>query len=310
MSIIKKIYNFLYNPAIRFGYMQKLGMYDSMSDENFLKRKFNCVFGYNLDLNNPVTFNEKLQWLKLYNHNPQYTMLVDKYKVRSYVAEVLGEEYLIPLLGVWDTVEKIDFNQLPNKFVLKCNHNSGLGMCICKDKSKLNIKKVKKELRKGLKENYYLNGREWPYKNVPKRIIAEEYMENGTEQEGLNDYKFYCFDGKMKMVMINSDRFSDKPLKADYFDREYRHLDLTWGPQQADYIPKKPEKFEEMCLIAEKLSKGIPHVRVDLYLSNGKIYFGELTFFDGSGFDRIVPEQWDHKLGNMIKLPKRAMLDE
>ena len=173
-------------------------------------------------------------------------------------------------------------------------------MCICKDKSKLNIEKVKKELRKGLKEDYYLKFREWPYKDVPRKIIAEKYMEDASGE--LRDYKFYCFNGVMKFVMINSDRNTDKPTRADYFDRDFNWLDFTWGYSHAEVHPQKPEQFEKMVAIAERLSKGLPHIRVDLYDCNGKIYFGELTFFDGSGFDKIEPLEWDYKIGEMLKL--------
>ena len=229
--------------------------------------------------------------------------MVDKYKVREYIAQMIDEEYLIPLLGVWDDPDEIDFDALPNQFVLKCNHNSGTGMCICKDKSKLNIEKVKKELRKGLKEDYYLKFREWPYKDVPRKIIAEKYMEDASGE--LRDYKFYCFNGVMKFVMINSDRNTDKPTRADYFDRDFNWLDFTWGYSHAEVHPQKPEQFEKMVAIAERLSKGLPHIRVDLYDCNGKIYFGELTFFDGSGFDKIEPLEWDYKIGEMLKLPSK-----
>lgn len=170
---IRVIKNFCADKTIRFSYLTKLGVFNGLSDEQYLKLKYKNVFGRNLDLENPKTFNEKLQWLKLYNRKPEYTVMVDKYKVREYIAQMIGEEYLIPLLGVWDNPDEIDFDALPNQFVLKCNHNSGTGMCICKDKSNLDIEKVKKELRKGLKEDYYLKFREWPYKDVPRKIIAE-----------------------------------------------------------------------------------------------------------------------------------------
>ncbi len=300
---IRVIKNFCADKTIRFSYLTKLGVFNGLSDEQYLKLKYKNVVGRNLDLENPKTFNEKLQWLKLYNRKPEYTMMVDKYKVREYIAQALGEEYLIPLLGVWDDPEDIDFDALPDQFVLKCNHNSGLGMCICKDKSKLDIPKVKDELRKGLQQNYYLSNREWPYKDVPRKIIAEKYMEDASGD--LKDYKFYCFNGVMKFVMINSDRNTDKPTRADYFDRDFNWLDFTWGYSHAEVQPQKPEQFEEMVAIAERLSKGLPHIRVDLYDCNGKIYFGELTFFDGSGFDKIEPLEWDYKIGEMLKLPSK-----
>lgn len=296
-------FKYMVNADYRFKIDSSRGKYNDMPDREYLQRRFQAELGKSLDLDNPQTFNEKLQWLKLYNRKPEYTMMVDKYKVREYIAQELGEEYLIPLLGVWDDPDEIDFDALPNQFVLKCNHNSGTGMCICKDKSKLNIEKVKKELRKGLKEDYYLKFREWPYKDVPRKIIAEKYMEDASGE--LRDYKFYCFNGVMKFVMINSDRNTDKPTRADYFDRDFNWLDFTWGYSHAEVHPQKPEQFEKMVAIAEQLSKGLPHIRVDLYDCNGKIYFGELTFFDGSGFDKIEPLEWDYKIGEMLKLPSK-----
>lgn len=298
---IRMVKQFVLDPKVRFGYLTRAGFYNHMSDEEYLSRKYQLYFGQKLDLQNPQTFNEKLQWLKLYNRKPEYTVMVDKYKVREYIAQELGEEYLIPLLGVWDNPDEIDFDALPNQFVLKCNHNSGLGMCICKDKSELDISKVKVELRKGLKQDYYLTGREWPYKDVPRKIIAEKYMEDVSGD--LKDYKFYCFNGEMKFVMINSDRNISRPTRADYFDRDFNWLDFTWGYSHAEVHPKKPEQFEKMVAIVEKLAKGLPHIRVDLYDCNGKIYFGELTFFDGSGFDKIEPLEWDYKIGKLLKLP-------
>lgn len=275
-----------------------------LPDKVFLNAAFRARFGRKLDLKNPKTFNEKLQWMKLYNRNPVYTMMVDKYLVRNYVREIIGEEYLIPLLGAWDDPDKIDFDKLPMQFVLKCNHNSGLGMCICKDKNKLDIAKVKNDLRKGLKQDYYLTGREWPYKNVPRKIIAEKYMVDESGYE-LKDYKYYCFDGKVRIVMINSDRMSSLETKANYFDENYQPLDFVWGYENAKIPPAKPEKFEEMKSLAEKLSEGIPHVRIDFYQTPQGIFFGEMTFFDGSGFDAIEPIEWDYKIGSWINLPRK-----
>lgn len=284
------------------------GKYDKLSDREYLEKKFYAMLGYSLDLSNPQTFNEKLQWLKLYDRKPEYTMMVDKYKVREYIKEKTGEEYLIPLLGVWDKAEDIDFDALPNQFVLKCNHNSGLGMYICKDRSKLTenqIKAIRKNLAKGLQQDYYLTGREWPYKNVPRKIIAEKYMEDETGQ--LRDHKFYCFNGEPKIIMINSDREIGK-TKADYFDMDFNWIDLKWGYEHALVKPSKPINFEKMKELAAILSKDIPELRVDFYEVNNKIYFGELTFFDGSGFDKIEPKEWDEKLGEWITLPQKSEL--
>lgn len=302
-NIIKKANKYISNQEYRLRVNSKLGLYNNMDDKKFIEKMFKATMDYPLNLENPKSFNEKLQWLKLYDRNPLYTKLVDKYKVREYISEKIGEDYLIPLLGVWDDPEEIDFDSLPNKFVLKCNHNSGLGMCICTDKSKIDIKKVKNELKSGLAQNYYLNGREWPYKNVSRKIICEKYMTDETGKN-LRDYKFYCFDGKPKIVGIYQDRNSDKETTGDFFDMNFEWVDLRFGMPNALNKPQKPQKFQEMIKIAEILSEGMPEVRVDLYISNNKIYFGELTFFDGGGFDKIEPPEWDYKLGSWIKLPK------
>ena len=289
-----------------FDALKRRHLLDWLPDKPYLQLSYHAIMGKKLNLDNPQTFNEKLQWLKLYDRKPEYTMMVDKYKVREYIKEKLGEEYLIPLLGVWDDPDEIDFDALPDQFVLKCNHNSGLGMCICKDKSRLDIPKVRAELRKGLAQDYYLTGREWPYKDVSRKIICEKFMEDTLDGE-LRDYKFYCFAGKAEAVMINSDRNADEATKADYFDRDYNWLDFTWGYSHAPVPPRKPEKFDEMIRIAELLSNGLPHARIDLYSCNGQIYFGEITFFDGSGFDAITPVEWDYKLGSMITLPDKTI---
>lgn len=302
-SIIKKANKYISNQEYRMRVNSKLGLYNNMDDKKFIEKMFKATMDYPLNLENPKSFNEKLQWLKLYDRNPLYTKLVDKYKVREYISEKIGEDYLIPLLGVWDDPEDIDFDSLPNKFVLKCNHNSGLGMCICTDKNKIEIKKVKNELKSGLAQNYYLNGREWPYKNVSRKIICEKYMTDETGKN-LRDYKFYCFDGKPKIVGIYQDRNSDKETTGDFFDMNFEWVDLKFGMPNALNKPQKPQKFQEMIKIAEILSEGMPEVRVDLYISNNKIYFGELTFFDGGGFDKIEPLERDYKLGSWIKLPK------
>ena len=305
-NILNKMDKYLSNQAFRIRVNSKLGFYNNMDDKKYIEKLFKASMEYPLDLYNPKTFNEKLQWLKLYNRKPEYTTMVDKYKVRDYIAEKIGEEYLIPIIGAWDDPNDIYFDSVPNQFVLKCNHTSGLGMCICKDKSKLDINNVKKELQKGLEQDYYLTGREWPYKNVPRKIIAEKYMEQ-ENGDGLRDYKFYCFAGVPKVVGIYQDRNTYKETTGDFFDMDFNWLDFTFNMPNAKVKPYKPSHFEEMIRIAEILSEGIPHVRVDLYLSNDKIYFGELTFFDGSGFDKIEPIGWDYKLGSWIKLPDKII---
>ena len=275
-----------------------------MPDKLYLKIKFRMAMGKKLNLKDPQSFSEKLQWMKLYNRRPEYTMMVDKVKVKDYVASVLGEEYVIPTLGVWEDPDEIDFDKLPDRFVLKVNHNSGTGMYICKDKSQMDVEKVKAELRKGLKENYFKKNREWPYKDVPRRAFAEKYMED--EFGELRDYKFFCFDGKVKALFIASDRSKgEHAVKFDFFDENFNHQPFTNGHPNADVPPAKPASFEEMKRLAEKLSQGIPHVRIDFYDINGKIYFGEMTFFHWSGMKPYVPEEWDYKFGGWLKLPKK-----
>lgn len=301
MKACKSIFKMICDSDYRFYIESCYGMHNKMEDRKFLERKFQAVFHKKLDLQNPQSINEKIQWLKLYNRNPLYTQYVDKFLVREYVKDTIGEEYLIPLLGVWENAEDIDFDKLPNQFVLKCNHNSGLGMYICKDRNRMNYSKVISALKKGLKQDYYLTNREWPYKNVPRKVIAEKYMVDESGYE-LKDYKFYCFNGIVKLVMINSDRMTENETTALYFDEKYNKLNFEWGYKNSDTIPPKPEKFELMKTLAEKLSENIPHVRVDFYQTPEGVYFGEMTFFDGSGFDKINPVEWDYTLGSWIDL--------
>lgn len=286
--------------------LERRSLIPRMSDEEYIRRMWRVRMGYELDLENPRTFNEKLQWLKLYDRNPLYTTMVDKVAAKDYVAGIIGEEHIIPTLGVWNDPDEIDFDALPEQFVLKCNHNSGLGMCICKDKSKLDIKRVKAELRKGLKQDYWIFGREWPYKNVPRKILAERYMEDDvSEYERLNDYKVYTFNGKARVVGIYTDR--DKYTKQEFFDADFNHLNFTWGYPHCDRLPCKPRKFKVMLDLAETLSQNIPQLRCDFYEVDNEVYFGELTFFDGGGFDHIEPPEWDGKMGDWITLPEKRM---
>jgi len=301
--MFNKIFKLIKNPLYRFNILSHFGFFKNWTDEKFLKEKFKLIFGYELNLKNPQTFNEKLQWLKLYDRNPLYTIMVDKYKVKEYVANIIGKEYIIPTLGVWDNPEEIKFDKLPNQFVLKCNHNSGLGMCICKDKTKLDIKKVKKELTNGLKQDYYLTNREWPYKNVPRKIIAEQYMED-KEIKGLIDYKFFCFNGQPKFMYISND-IGMNP-HTDFFDMDKNMLLFRIKDPPSLKKPTIPKQFEQMKQIAICLSKNIPHVRVDFYIVKEQIYLGELTFFHNSGFIKFTPNEWDKKIGDWLVLPKKT----
>ena len=295
------IKKFIKNPYKIFNVLATKQCFHWLKDETYVKLAYRASIGKKLSLNNPQTFNEKLQWLKLYDRKSEYTMMADKYLVRKYIAEKLGEEYLIPLLGAWDSPEEIDFDALPNQFVLKCNHNSGLGMCICKDKSKLDIEKVKHELEKGLAQDYYLTGREWIYKDIPRKIICEQFMEDETTAE-LRDYKFMCFDGIVKCSFVCSERFNDEGLHVTFFDRNWKVMPFERRYPHKEEGVVKPVHYEKMVELAETLSKNLPFVRVDFYEVNGKIYFGELTFFPGSGFEEFTPETWDYTLGSWIDL--------
>lgn len=273
-----------------------------LPDALFLKLLWRLKMGYPLDLRNPRTFNEKLQWLKLHDRNPLYTQLVDKYEVRKFISKTIGEEYLIPLLGVWDRFDDIDFDKLPNQFVLKCTHDSG-GLVICKDKSKFDIAAAKKKICRCLKLNYYWALREWPYKNVKPRIIAEKYMEDSADGE-LRDYKFFCFSGVAKILFIAANRGrSDVETTLDYFDMDFKHFEVMNGGHPNARTPvHKPETFEQMKKCAEILSAKIPQVRCDFYEVDGKVYFGEMTFYDGSGFDIYEPQSFDEMMGRWVKI--------
>ena len=308
VKYLKTLSKYITDKNYRFLIDAGRGKYDDLPDQEYLEKKFFARLKYPLCLDNPQTFNEKLQWLKLYDRKPEYTVMVDKYKVRDYIKERIGEEYLIPLLGVWDKAEDIDFDKLPNQFVLKCNHNSGLGMYICKDKSKLTkrqINVIRKNLAKGLKQDYYLTGREWPYKNVPRKIIAEKYMAN-DKNEGLTDYKFMCFKGKVKCCFVCTDRFSKEGLKITFYDTNWKIMPFRRHYPKSNEPIAKPVNYEKIIKLAEQLSKDIPFVRTDFYEINEELYFGELTFYPGSGFEEFIPHVGDEILGQWIQLPENS----
>lgn len=276
-----------------------------MSDKAYLKLRYNCIMGKKLNLDNPVTYNEKLQWLKLYDRKPEYAKMVDKYEAKKYVADIIGEEYIIPTLGIWDNVNDIDFDTLPNQFVLKCTHDSG-GLVICKDKAELDIEETKNTLNHFLHRNFYSIHREWPYKNVKPRIIAEKYMEDESGYE-LKDYKFFCFNGKVNAMFIATDRNAETETCFDFFDCNFNHMPVINGHPNTKKEIKKPLGFEKMIELAEKLSSGIPQVRIDFYDINGNIYFGEITFFHWSGLKKFEPEKYDKIFGDWITLPNKTI---
>ena len=300
---IGKIWKYLTDPGYRFLVRSTQGKYTDMSDEEFLRRKFYAKMGRKPDLDHPKTYNEKLTWMKLYYRNPQFPILADKYRVRQFVGEKIGEEYVIPMYGVWDSFDEIDFDALPDRFVLKCTHDSG-GLSICRDKSGFDRKAAEAKINRSLRRNYFYVGREWQYKDIKPRIIAEQYLEDKKTGE-LRDYKYFCFDGVVKAMFIATQRQSSKSTTFDFYDENFRHLDVRQGHPNAAVIPEKPAEFELMKTLAEKLSEGIPHVRVDFYEVNGKVYFGEMTFFHFDGSTPFDPPEWDLTFGNWLKLPER-----
>lgn len=302
--IIRKATRLLTDPDYRFHVKDRLGLEKSVSDEEYLRHMYRYKTGKVLNLENPVTFNEKLQWLKLHDRKPEYVTMVDKYAVKEYVAERIGAEYVIPLLGVWDSAEDIDFQSLPDRFVLKCTHDSG-GLVICKDKKKLDVEKARSTLRKSLQHDYFAYGREWPYKNVPHRVIAEQYMEDSDGKGELTDYKLHYFSGDCKAIMVGQNRFGPNGLENDYYTPEWEHFDFTRGHRHnaPEHSPKPPQ-MDKMIELGKKLALDMPFVRVDFYVINGKIYFGEITFYPASGFNLFHPDEWDRVFGDWIHLPK------
>ena len=303
ISKTKKIGRLISDRDYRFIILSNLGLTAHVPGEKFLKRRYRLEMGRELDLQMPRTYTEKLQWLKLYDHRPEYTTMVDKYAVKQYVAEKIGPEYVVPLLGVWDRAEDVDFDALPQQFVLKTTHDSG-SYIVCTDKSKLDIPAARKKLAKFLKRKYYACNREWPYKNVRPRIIAEQYMVDSRCGE-LRDYKFFTFGGVPKILYIAQGRGKGEPTVADFFDMDFGHLDFTIDHDMAPVPPEKPLCFEEMKRLAAVLSEGTPQLRVDFYEVDGKVYFGEMTFFHCSGMAAFHPEQWDRTFGDWVRLPEK-----
>lgn len=272
-----------------------------LDDVEYLHRRFEYRAGYCLDLYNPRTFNEKLQWLKLNNKQPEYTRMVDKHEMKLFVEEKIGGGYTIPTLGIWDSFEEIDFNKLPQQFVLKCAHDSG-SIIFVPDKEKFDKETAKKYLNRALAINYFWIGREWPYKNAKSKIIAEPYLCDSSEKE-LKDYKFFCFHGKVKMIQVDFDRFSDH--KRNIYNTEWEYMPFAIQyPTVPEQIIERPKCLTEMIRIAEILSEGIPHVRIDFYVINSRPLVGEITFFHGDGMEKFIPKEWDMKFGDWITLPK------
>ena len=254
---------------------------------------------YPLDLKTPKTFNEKMQWLKLNERKEIYTSMADKFAVKKIVADAIGEEYIIPTLGVWKKFEEINFDSLPNQFVLKCTHDSG-GLIICRDKAKFDINAARNRINRSLSQNYYLLSREWPYKGIEPKIIAEKYMQD-ADNPVLNVYKIFNFNGIPTIIQtIQGDKTSYETI--DYFDTEWNLLDLRQNYQNSEVPLPKPSQLSKMLELAERLSKGFSFIRTDFYEVNGQTFFSEFTFYSDSGFAEFEPKEWDLKLGAKLEL--------
>lgn len=271
-----------------------------LPDKTHIKKVYFERTGKKLNLKKPTSFNEKCNWLKLYDRKPIYTVMADKYLAREYITERIGDNHLIPLIGIWDNANDIDFDALPDKFVIKCNHDNGV--IICRDKKDLDYEEVRKNLNNRLKRDYYRKNREWPYKNIPRKIICEKLLENSSG-ENLLEYNVFCFNGVPKFFKVGS-VLSDGTLAKDFYDINWNHLDMKTGASAGDIFPK-PIHYDKLIEIAEKLSDGTTHVRVDFYNCDNKLYNGELTFFSNGGHMKFTPEKWDYIWGDCLTLPKK-----
>lgn len=308
MTSISNIKTFLKNPGMLFIRIGRESFLKLVSDKRYLKLLWKAKFGTELNLESPKTYNEKLQWLKIHNRRPEFSMMVDKFAVKDYIRDLIGEEYVVPTYGVWDKYSDIDFSKLPSKFVLKCTHDSG-GIVICKDKEQFNHTAAKKKLKHFLKRRDYWLSREWPYKDVEPRIMAEEYLEeeksyDDSMPEGMVDYKFFCFSGRSEFIYVSKGLANHSTARMSFYDLKGNILPFD----RTDYLPlgefELPANMDEMIGIADKIASSIqtPFVRVDLYSLNGHIYFSEITFYPCGGFLPFAPPEWDNKLGELIDL--------
>lgn len=296
-SFMTKIRSFL----MSFSFVENIVFHSKMDDKEYIRMKYREQFGVYPDLDNPKNFNEKNNWRKLNDRQDIYTSMVDKYKIKEVIKSRVGEKYMFPLLGVWDSASMIDFDSLPDKYVLKCNHAGGV--VVCRDNSTFNRTKATKFLNSCMKKNYYIRSREWPYKNVERKIIAEKYM-----GENLIDYKNYCFNGKLLFTLVWQNHAREDGLKPDAhfcgaYDREWNKTDFDIDYPSDDTIVTKPDCYDELVEVTEKMSKGIPFVRVDCYIVDNHVYVGEMTFFPWGGFQKFKDEKWNNYLGSLQKLP-------
>lgn len=304
MKILMKLFGYIKKPKKILLFLDNHNIIN-LNDEKYLKLEYNCYLNKKLNLVNPRTYNEKLQWLKLNDRNDIYTILVDKLKVKEYVANLIGKEYIIPTIGVYSSFDEINFDELPNQFVIKCTHDSG-GILICRDKNNFSISNARKFINKRLRCNYYKMHREWPYKNVKPKIIIEKYMQNG-KNTSMRDYKFFCFNGKPYLMYLSEGLENHSTARISFYDMNFNETSC----KRKDYKrfekkQKKPNNFEKMKKLAGILSKNIPQVRIDFYNINGNVYFGEYTFFTCSGYIPFEDEQWDKKLGDMITIENKC----
>lgn len=302
---MKKIIEYLKNPYKIALFLSNHHCLNWVSDENYAKLIYRAKFGRKLDLNNPETFNEKIQWLKLYDRNPKYSDFVDKYESKNIVKDLVGEEFVVPLLGVYNSFDEIDFDALPDQFVIKTTHDSG-GYVIVRDKSKLNIAEARKKIESSQKTNYYKYSREWPYNNIKPRIIVEEYIV-GKNGEEMKDFKLFCFNGEFEFGFIISGR-SQKILKMKYFDKDFNFIPVKQGGDKyiLDESIPKPKSFDKMVELTKTLTKGFPFVRMDFIEVDDRLYVGEFTLYHWGGAMPFEPDEWDHKFGEFIKLPKQG----
>lgn len=296
MKATKAIMKYIKSPKKLIRTLGAYGVFNWLSDKYYLKLVFWGETGNKLDLNSPITYNEKIQWLKLFDRKPEYITYVDKYAVREYIKKTIGEQYLIPLIGLYESVQEIKWDALPNKFVMKCTHGSGSNI-ICSDKEELNIDDSVKKLNKWMKKSWYWFGREWPYKNVKPRIICEQYLANN-----ITDYKFMCFNGEPKLIQVHCNRNKENH-SIDFYDITWKKTEIRRIKSTNDELIAPPQNLNKMIEIAKLLSVNEIHVRVDLYEVSGKIYFGEKTFYSASGYSSFAKEEYDKLLGSWIRLP-------
>lgn len=301
--MLARALDYLFHPVKIIIALSSRGYLRFISDEQYIKIMYKQNIGYTLDIDNPQTFNEKIQWLKLHDRNPLHINMVDKYLAKQEVAAIIGEKYIVPTLGVWENIDSVDFDNLPDQFVLKCTHDSG-GLVVVKNKHSINMAQVKNKLQKCLKRNFYYLSREWPYKHIKPRIIAEEYLDDGKNSVP-EDYKIYCMNGKPRYIVIFHNRFNNnRELSESVYDINWNKQNFSFDKhfKIEESVSEKPECLEEMLELAEKLCKDLCQVRVDFYIVNNKIYFGEITYYTASGLMPMIPPEMDSVIGDMFDL--------